>query len=391
MTLVIGEVPQEILSAYYRERFPYDFMVHMLTHGGVDPEGWSLAHREQGLCIATNFDDLMRRYQAPADAAEWRQLLGTNTRRLRKVDVGAVYYAPPAAIEAIREGRKLADMVARRELVFDVDLNDYRDVRFCCGSTATCCTACWPLAHAAAVLLDALLRADLQCTKVAWFFSGRRGLHCWVCDEKCALLTDERRSRLLLFIEGERSRLLAGGEPTASVERAARTLHASFERFVAQHRLFVDATRRAAFLGDLALPAAFVRTWEAAGEFTFASMTSICTAMLESRAERHHLARRRHVALEVLLKCFAPRLDAGVTRDRAHFIKLPFSVHPKTGFVCTPLTLDEVRTFVPERDALHVTRCDDARMATRIAVAERALLLDAVVADASAEDELNDE
>lgn len=43
-------------------------------------------------------------------------------------------------------------------------------------------------------VVDAGLRDDFGFKHRFWVYSGRRGVHCWVCDERARLMTNEQRS-----------------------------------------------------------------------------------------------------------------------------------------------------------------------------------------------------
>ena len=126
------------------------------------------------------------------------------------MDLGAVYNLKPKDHKKI----KSSDFIAQeRELVFDIDMTDYDDLRTCCSGAAIC-GKCWPFMTYAIKVVDAALQGILLCSlspfitsffffliyhlvladdfgfrHLLWVYSGRRGVHCWVCDKRARALS----------------------------------------------------------------------------------------------------------------------------------------------------------------------------------------------------------
>lgn len=90
-------------------------------------------------------------------------------------------------------------LVAEKEFVFDVDLNDYNDVRFCC-ELSSICSGCWPLMRTAITVLHFLLTEEIGCKHLLFVFSGRRGFHCWVYDTHVRTLNNLDRDHIVRFL-----------------------------------------------------------------------------------------------------------------------------------------------------------------------------------------------
>ena len=68
---------------------------------------------------------------------------------------------------------------------------------------------------------------------------------------------------------------------------------------------------------------------------------------------------------EFILNILSPRLDWNVTRQATHLLKGPFCVHPKTGFVSVPMSLELLEKFdlkkIPKIDNLLNNNDDDIK------------------------------
>ena len=63
------------------------------------------------------------------------------------------------------------------------------------------CNKCWQFMIVAYKILNTILREDFNFQHIMWIFSGRRGIHCWVSDERARTLTNEGRSSISNYIK----------------------------------------------------------------------------------------------------------------------------------------------------------------------------------------------
>ena len=114
-----------------------------------------------------------------------------------KIDVGAIYNIQP---RSYRENKETKDLIFQeKELVFDIDMSDYDDVRTCCTGSDIC-SKCWKFIICGAKILDRILKEDFGFKKYFFDFSGRRGIHCWVCDKNACKLNDKGRLMIESYI-----------------------------------------------------------------------------------------------------------------------------------------------------------------------------------------------
>ena len=184
----------QLLQMYYSRLFPYSFMHSWLSYGSKDTSLFS--RREFSFTLDVNGEEVYMRYQSFSSADELQQRI--LNRRPTKIDIGAVFSADPSQKNTLSESRF---QPVQREFVLDVDLTDYDDIRKCGCTGAMICPKCWTFMQMAVKVMDEGLRKDFGFSHVAWFYSGRRGVHAWVCDESARLLSDEGRSAVATYFE----------------------------------------------------------------------------------------------------------------------------------------------------------------------------------------------
>ena len=106
-----------------------------------------------------------------------------------------------------------------RELIFDIDMDDYSPVRFkttlscplipshysntqirhCCEG-ANICPKCWKFMNNAMMVLRDILKDEFGFKHILFVYSGRRGIHIWVCDSRARQLTDSQRKAIVDYL-----------------------------------------------------------------------------------------------------------------------------------------------------------------------------------------------
>lgn len=277
-----------------------------------------------------------------------------------KIDIGAIYNSKPRDSKKVK---LLTFQPVERELVFDIDMTDYDDVRSCC-SGAEICPRCWPFMIVAARILEAFLREDFGFQNLLWVYSGRRGIHCWVADERARKLTSDARDAIANFInifDGGHFKAkkvemdgLRGVHP--SIVRSVEIIDQHFEDLMINKQNFLDTKDQIETIANLCLDDDLKRDLR----------KSLNDPKLKTSAERWRtfvrysqafyqgttqpkakIYRHRFFLEEVKLQLCYPRLDINVTKGLNHLLKIPFSVHPKTGRVCVPIDFENISSFDP--------------------------------------------
>uniref|UniRef100_A0A3B3QSW6 DNA primase n=1 Tax=Paramormyrops kingsleyae TaxID=1676925 RepID=A0A3B3QSW6_9TELE len=304
-----GSLP-DLLPLYYKRLFPFSQYFRWLNYGGVTKNYFQ--NREFSFTLK---DDIYVRYQSFSNQSEMEKEI--QKMNPYKIDIGAVYSHRPNQHNTIKSG---VFQALEKELVFDIDMTDYDDVRRCCRHPP-------PPPNKMAVSLSfpvrlALPSEDFGFRHLMWVFSGRRGVHCWVCDEAARKLSAAGRSAVAEYLS-----LIRGGEDTVKKVQLSDPVHPFIKESlkVIEQRFEKYALVEQDILGSK--------------ESTDKVLALVPDDILYSSSF--------YGDKEIMLQYCYPRLDVNVSKGVNHLLKSPFSVHPKTGRISVPIDLKAIDKFDP--------------------------------------------
>ncbi|XP_032730400.1 DNA primase small subunit isoform X4 [Lontra canadensis] len=320
-----AELP-ELLTLYYRRLFPYAQYYRWLNYGGVIKNYFQ--HREFSFTLK---DDIYIRYQSFNNQSELEKEM--QKMNPYKIDIGAVYSHRPNQHNTVKLG---AFQAQEKELVFDIDMTDYDDVRRCCSS-ADICSKCWTLMTMAIRIIDRALKEDFGFKHRLWVYSGRRGVHCWVCDESVRKLSSAVRSGIVEYLS-----LVKGGQDVKKKVHLSEKIHP----FVSKS---INIIKK--YFQEYALVDQDILENKESWDKILALVPETIHETLQQNFPKYHNSLQRWEYLtkairlqdstkndkcgpwlewEIMLQYCFPRLDINVSKGINHLLKSPFSVHPKT-------------------------------------------------------------
>uniref|UniRef100_A0A182Q2N9 DNA primase n=1 Tax=Anopheles farauti TaxID=69004 RepID=A0A182Q2N9_9DIPT len=340
-------VLQDLLPLYYKRLFPHKQFYRWMSYGRSESSVFS--NREFSFTLQ---DDIYIRYQSFETQAELEREICCKAPF--KIDIGAVYNVRPKD----HRGSTTVQPV-QRELVFDIDMTDYDDIRTCCNE-ANVCQLCWKFMAIACRVLDEALREDFGFEHLLWVFSGRRGIHCWVSDKSARHLDTASRSAIAQYLnvlisggEGTTSRVIIHDEMHHSVKRAYRIVAPLFEEICLQDQNIFGTPKGVkkllALVQDQAVRSEIEKRLQEVPRDSKSVWEEFIAYFEELRKSGNSNRYRRYkfIMEETILAFTYPRLDINVTKGFNHLLKSPFCVHPKTGKVCIPFNPNLASKFDP--------------------------------------------
>ncbi|XP_031559375.1 DNA primase small subunit-like [Actinia tenebrosa] len=330
----------ELLQQYYKRLFPYKYYYQWLSYGCV-PKNY-FQNREFSFTLK---DDIYVRYQSFSSQEEMEKEI--QKRNPYKIDIGAVFTHKPKDHKMIKAASFQA---VEKELVFDIDMTDYDEIRTCCKG-AEICPKCWTFMVVAMKILDKALKDDFGFQHRLWVYSGRRGVHCWVCDEAARKLSQSARSAVAEYLS-----VVKGGDSKTKkvnlrsplhphLQRSEKVVKKYFVKHILSDQEILSCKERwdgvLALIPDDSIKAQLEKEWSSSSESTLDRWKYLKEGMQTTKISL------KDTETEIMFQYTYPRLDVNVTKGLNHLLKSPFCIHPKTGRVCVPIDIDEADSFDP--------------------------------------------
>ena len=314
---------QVTVAEYYRYLYPYEALVAWLTmHGhalerfefAIDGEYYSRFHR-----IAT--------------ADQLRKTIGTFPG-VKSFHIGGIW---PEVCD-----RRSAP--TQRILSIDIDLTDYEYLEIANkAGNVDMARADWayPVAVIAIDVLRHLLTVAFGFRQIYVLYSGRRGVHLHVMDERAIAMTAEARGAVAAFMNISYCK---GNHRASSYVRniakmyglVDRVMHAFTHTLVGTMDLFGDMDQRVQFAQKLELHHDSLRSLPQ--DVMEDDLTGPAAwELIQQRVAAAGVAWFKERLLDTVLFYVWPHMDEKVSTDLGHLIKAPFCAHAKAQRVAVAL------------------------------------------------------
>ena len=347
-------IPKGGMKIYYSNYFPYEMYFSWLGRGEVD----QFQRREFSFTLE---NDVYFRFQSYKSCDELKNKLIQYCPK--KIDIGAMYNVLPTE-------HKTADpfFPQEKEIVFDIDMTDYDDIRTCCQE-AKLCNKCWKYMIVAYKILDKILKEDFGFQHILYAFSGRRGIHAWLCDERARVLKDDGRIAIANYIKYK-----VGNVKMEITPGLKYPLHPAYSRAIKIcDEYFIEVLDEQNLLNNekgqtllmALIRAYFKKEFDEGKVLEVFANPEIKKSSQKLNEIKDIITKNKKADIkdtfdlcinDFKLNILYPRLDINVSTHINHLLKSPFCIHPKTGLVAVPLSEEDIMKFkidnIPRLDQL---------------------------------------
>lgn len=264
-----------------------------------------------------------------------------------RIDIGAIFDGDVKNNKDKVDGLSINPV--EREFVIDIDLTDYDHIRTCCSGKKLC-GKCWTYVKAAYRVLEHILGKAFGFKHILWVFSGRRGIHAWVCDREARNMSKKVRKAVTEFLNFTLANdkvdylvkpELINKKNKYSLLYEAYEILKEFYVFLLDEQKIMDKPnvtdmllRITARYADRDLTSAEKNAFnrKKSGVEKFKVLKEIIEKSGENGSEKSE-----KFMIEFILGYLYPKIDSHVSAQVNHLLKAPFNIHHDTMNVSLPI------------------------------------------------------
>ena len=265
-----------------------------------------------------------------------------------RIDIGAIFNGDVKNNKDKVEGLNITPV--EREFVIDIDMTDYDHIRTCCEGKKLC-NQCWTYVRAAYKVLNHILSKAFGFKHILWVFSGRRGMHAWVCDKEARLMSKKVRHAVTEFlnftITNEKVNYLV--KPDLINRKSPYPLLTEAYEKLKDYNKFLFEEQKI-----LSRPSIYNQVISITERYLDRPLTDEESKKLESFGEANAMQKYKYLIslindcedgtvksnrfmVEITLGYLYPKIDSHVSAQVNHLLKAPFNIHHASMNISVPI------------------------------------------------------
>ncbi len=324
-----NELTDKAIAEYYSNYFKIDKVMSYIGFADFD-------HREFGFVVRNRNDPSKEHFIRNISFPTANKLVNYMVNNaVRNAYIGAVYDHPLSNSRPISNKSWI-----RREFIFDIDIDEYDEVRTCGCHGDQFCVDCWTLVEDAVLFIEETLKEDFGVKEMKWIFSGRRGVHGWVLDKEFQYHNRKIRTAVLNYLDFTHTKNWS--QSINEIPNEAKPLRNRIYSIIA--RSYLTHLSPQEFKAIATETKARLSLDKAKEIINNAKKASSFDHLLYISLLPSNEAFKRKIADNMILYR-APRIDRKVTMDTNRVSRMPYSIHSKTGNIA--VEIDDIRKFDP--------------------------------------------
>lgn len=343
-----------VLKLYYKNLFPYRLIFNWLYYS-FEPSLLNQSEFKYREFALINNDNIFERYQIYNSIKQFH--IELYKKIPQRIEIGPFYNINPKSKHKIQQHYPIA-----REFIIDIDIDAYNSIRKCCQEN-NLCSKCFLWLKCAIEVLTYIFEHNFGFKHLLWVFSGRRGIHCWICDLKVLYYDYDIRDSIISSINLLNDFNNINNDINNNNSNNIKSYHPFYQdSFTILEPYFILLLKNSTIFSSIKefeenilkffLPCIqhyfkFENINEKQEECWNDLKKQIHLFLFSPPFELYSNVKMNleTFVYKVVIYYTFPRLDLQVSKQPNHLLKSPFCVHPITNNISIPINHNELNSF----------------------------------------------